>query len=90
MSHPHQGLPATPKEVGAVCDLLRKLAAELLKVETEPAYLTSGAVLLGVVDGLDVSGSMGAIIPIPVSEVEQYSVGWQVGESLLRGASRHL
>lgn len=89
MSHPHHGLPATPKEVAAVCDLIRKLAAELLKVDTEPAYLTSGAVLLGMVDGLDPIDS-GEVIPIPVAEVDQYNVGWQVGESLLRGASRHL
>lgn len=89
MSHPHHGLPATPKEVAAVCDLIRTLAAELLKVPTEAAYLTSGAVLLGLIDGLDPIDT-GDIIPIPVSEVDQYNVGWQVGESLMCGASRHL
>ena len=89
MSHPHNAHSATPKEIGAVCDLLRKLAGELLKVRGESAYLTSGAVLLGMDDGLDPT-DVGEIIPIPVSETDQYNVGWQVGCSLLRGASRHL
>jgi hypothetical protein len=91
MSHPHHGLPATPKEVGAVLDLMRKLAGELLKVETESAYLTSGAVLLGLIDGAEWDGAdSDEIVPIPPAELDRYNVGYQVGQSLLRGASRHL
>lgn len=85
MPHPNQGMPATPDEIGAVLDLLRKLADELLKVRAETAYVASGNVLLGMVDAFDPPGSGETR-----EQSQEYLSGLLTGESLRRGASRYL
>ena len=84
MPHPHRGLPATPGEIGAVLDLLRKLADELIKVDQEPSYVTAGDVLAGVLDAIEPPAGI-----VPTYSTERM-VGWQVGTSLLAGGGRHL
>lgn len=87
MSHPGQGMPATPKEIGAVLDLLSKLSDELLNVQQEEAYQTTGWVLRGLVDGFE-----GGMFKAPANDREGdlWVTGYQVGQSLTRGAGRHL
>lgn len=86
MSHPHQGLPATPNEIGAVLDLLDTLATELLKVEQDAAYQTTGMVLRGLVDGFEGSGTS----PTTPAGADLWATGVQVAQSLSRGGTRHL
>jgi hypothetical protein len=88
MGHPHRGLPATPKEIGSCMALMRVLAGELLLVTSEPAYLTTGNVLQGLLDGIE-SDSAESVGSGPTTESE-WRTGFRVGQSIRRGGSRHL
>ena len=69
-------------------DLLRTLSVELLKVQQDAAYQTTGNILAGFLDGLE--GACPSVIPPGPSPEGLWSTGFEVGHSLHRGASRHL
>lgn len=81
MSHPHQGMPATPAEIAEALDLLRLVAADLT-ARPQDNLRTAGQVIRGMVDAFEGCRAVGGPNP--------WESGHRVGRSLLAGGSRYL
>ncbi len=85
MSHPHQGLPATPREIQAVLRILTRVAA-ILTGDAEPdaserhLMREHGELLAGLVAGFE-----GTIFPVPKGQGA--GTGYRVAMALARGGT---
>ncbi len=83
MSHPHQGLPASPREIRKVLVAIEAHARTLAReadVPPDPLWPDMGAVLHGLVLGFE-----GTVYPVPDDAAGD--LGFRVGQSLVRGGS---
>jgi hypothetical protein len=85
VSHPHQGLPATPREIQNVLRSLSQLVAFLTgEADNTPDVFTvayeHGRLLAGMVAGFD-----GTVFPVPQGAME--GLGYRVAQSLAKGGT---
>lgn len=81
MSHPHQGLPATPREIRLALVALELVSRKLVgEGELAEVDAGTGQMIHGLVLGLE-----GTVFPLP--DDPQADIGYRVGQSLVKGGS---